>query len=335
MKTATLAKKKIVSILLAMGMLVGVLAGCASNPQSSAAAPPSAVSSVATEKKTLIGVASNNFNDKWQTYMLDAIREEAKKYPNYEFVFADGNEDASKQIGQVEDFISSGVDGIILVAVNTDTASPMTTACKDAGIPLITVNRLLANQEDATAYVGSESIDGGIMAAELAFELVNGTGNVAVLMGPAGNEGAVKRTEGYKQVQQESYPDISFVAEEIGNWNRDEGMVITENWLQSGLQFDIILANNDEMAIGAILALEGQGVREDYIVVGIDATIDALEFMKEGRLDATIYQSAQGQGAGAVDAMVKAIDGTLTEDRIWIPYEPVTPDKVDEYIAKW
>lgn len=292
------------------------------------------VSAAAAAEKIQIGVASNNFNDKWQTYMLDAIRTQAKKYPNYEFIFADGNEDAGKQIGQVEDFITSGVKGIILVAVNTDTASPMTKACKAAKIPLVTVNRLLANQDDATAYVGSDSIEAGKMAAETVFKKTGGKGKVAVLMGPAGNEAAVKRTEGYHVVAKK-YPGIKFVAEEIGNWNRDEAIRITENWLQSGLDFDVILSNNDEMAIGAILALEGQGVRSKYVVAGVDATLDALEFMKAGRLDVTVYQSAAGQGAGAVDTMVKAVGGTLKEKMVWIDFEPVTPDKVDEYIARW
>lgn len=291
-------------------------------------------SSACAAGKIQIGVASNNFNDKWQTYMLDAIREQAKKYPKYEFIFADGNEDAGKQIGQVEDFISSGVKGVILVAVNTDTASPMTKACKDAKIPLVTVNRLLSNQGEAAAYVGSDSIEAGKMAAETVFKKTGGKGSVAVLMGPAGNEAAIKRTEGYHEVAKK-YPGIKFAAEEIGNWNRDEGMKITENWLQSGLKFDIILSNNDEMAIGAILALEGQGVRDKYVVAGVDATLDALEFMKAGRLDVTVYQSANGQGAGAVDTIVKAIEGTLKEKMVWIDFEPVTPDKVDEYIAKW
>jgi len=285
-------------------------------------------------EKIQIGVASNNFNDKWQTYMLDAIREQAKKYPNYEFIFADGNEDAGKQIGQVEDFISSGVKGIVLVAVNTDTATPMTKACKSAKIPMVTVNRLLSNQEDATAYVGSNSVEAGKMAAETVFKKTGGKGKVAVLMGPAGNEAAIKRTEGYHEVAKR-YPEIKFVAEEIGNWNRDEGMRITENWLQSGLDFDIILSNNDEMAIGAILALEGQRIRDKFVVAGVDATLDALEFMKAGRLDVTVYQSANGQGSAAADAIVQAVEGKLKKNMIWIDFEPVTPDRVDEYIAKW
>lgn len=287
----------------------------------------------AAEKKQ-IGVAITNFNDKWLSYLVDAMRQQAKQYPDYEFIFADGNEDAGKQIGQVEDFISSGVKGVVLIAVNTDTAAPMTKACKDAKVPLVTVNRLLANQDDAVAYVGSDSMEAGVMEAEAVFKKTGGKGRVAVLYGVPGNESAVKRTAGYHQVAKK-YPGVKFVAEEIGNYYREEGMKITENWLQSGLDFDIILSNNDEMAIGAILALEGQGARGKYIVAGVDATPDALQFMKEGRLDVTVFQDAKGQGTAAVDTVIKAVEGNLKEKIVWVPYEPVTPDRVDEYIAKW
>lgn len=314
-------RKKVICIIMALGLLAGLVTG--NHVQ---------IAEAAQKKK--IGVAVTNFNDKWLSYLVDAMRNQAKKYPNYELIFADGNEDVGKQIGQVEDFISNGVDGVILIAVNTDTAGPMTRACKAAKIPLITVNRMLANQNEATAYVGSDSIQSGVLEAEAVFKKVNGKGKVAVLHGVAGNESAVKRTEGYHQVAKK-YPGIKFVAEEIGNYYREEGMKVTENWLQSGLDFDIILSNNDEMAIGAILALEGQGVRNKYTVAGIDATPDALEFMKAGRLDITVFQNAKGQGAAAVDTMVSALEGKLTKKVVWIDYEAVTPDKVDQYIAKW
>lgn len=90
--------------------------------------------------KIRIGVASNNFNIKWQTYILDAIKRQSKKYPKYEFIYADAGDDSSKQISQMEDFISVGVRGIVLIAVNTEIASPMTKACREAKIPLVTVN---------------------------------------------------------------------------------------------------------------------------------------------------------------------------------------------------
>lgn len=309
-------RKKVFCVITVLGLLVLLATGCFA------------------AEKIRIGVASNNFNSKWQTYILNAIEKQAKKYPKYEFIYADANDDSSKQIGQVEDFISSGVKGIILVAVNTETASPMTKACREAKIPLVTVNHLLSNQNEAAAYVGSESSQSGTMQAETVFKKADGKGKVAVIMGPAGNEATIVRTDAYHKVAK-NYPNIKFVAEAIGNWNRDEAIRITETWLQSGLDFDIILSNNDEMAIGAVLALEAFNVRKKFLVAGIDATPDALEFMKAGRLDITIFQSANGQGAGAVNTIVKAVEGTLKEKFIWIDHEVVTPDKVNEYLAKW
>lgn len=286
------------------------------------------------QEKIRIGVAIDNFNNKWQTYILDAIREQSALYPKYEFIYVDANDDMGKQIGQVEDLITSGVKGIILLTVSTEAAHPITKACRDAKIPLVTVNHLLSNQNEATAYIGSQSIESGVMEAEMLFKKMKGKGQVAILMGPPGHEATVARTEGYMQVAKK-YPGIKFVAEEFGHWSRTEGIRIVENWIQGGLVFDAVLSNNDEMAIGAVLAMEGLGVRKKYIVAGIDATPDALEFMKAGRLDITVFQSARGQGKASVDTIVKAMEGTLKEKWIWIPFEPVTPENAGEYMAKW
>lgn len=310
-------KKRIISVLLLSVFFMSITAACCF-----------------AQEKVRIGVAIDNFNNKWQTYILDAIREQSALYPKYEFVYVDANDDVGKQIGQVEDLITSGVKGIILLAVSTETAHPMTKACRDAKIPLVTVNHLLSNQEEATAYIGSQSIESGIMEAEMLFKKMNGKGKIAILMGPPGHEATVARTEGYMQVAKK-YPGIEFVAKEFGHWSRTEGMRIVEDWLQGGLKFDAVLSNNDEMAIGAILALEAHGVRNKYIVAGIDATPDALEFMKAGRLDITVFQSARGQGKASVDTIVKAVEGTLKEKWIWIPFEPVTPKNAEEYMAKW
>jgi len=358
-------RKRMLGLMLSLAMITGLLLGCGGGGSSeentntdtdTSATDTSAEASENTEStettdsttpdepqsasgdKVKIGVACNNFNDKWQVYMRETMATYAEEnYPEYEFIFADGTEDINKQTGQVEDFISSGCQAIVLVAVNTDAAGSITQACKDADIPLVTVNRLLSNQEDATAYVGSESIEAGIMQAEYMFEQMGGKGNVAILQGLAGNEATVERTNGVKQVA-EKYPDINIVVEDIANWNRDEAMIIVEGWIQSGTQIDAILSNNDEMAIGAVLALQDAGKREGddkVLVAGVDATIDALEYMKNGDLDMTVFQSPFGQAETAVDVVIQAVKGEQVEPYNWVDYEPVTPDKVDEYIAKW
>lgn len=347
--------KKILAIVLSAGLALASLTACSSGePEASNAEqtqqaeenketeeaktteekPAEGGEAAASGEKIKIGVAICNYKDTFQVYMRDAMIEQTANYPNYEFIFADGNEDVGKQIAQVEDFITAGCKGVIIVPVNVDTAGPMVSACKDAGVPVVTVNRLMQDQENVGPYVGSESIQAGIMQAEAVFEKLGGKGNVVVLTGPAGSENTVMRTQGVHQVAEEKYPDIKFVGEEIGNWNRDEGIRIVETWIQSGVTFDAVLANNDEMAMGATISLEAAGIRDKVIVAGIDATPDALEFMKEGRLDVTVFQDAKGQGRGGIDAIVKAVEGTAQENMIWIPFELVTPDKADEYMSK-
>lgn len=288
------------------------------------------------KEKVVIGWALSNFDDKWLSYMLNAAQEKAKELSDVaDVIFVDAGDDPAKQLAQVESFIAQGVDVIVVIPVNTDATEPITNAAKEAGIPLISVNRYMKNQEDATAYVGSESIKAGIMQMEYVGELLGGEGRIAILRGGDGHEASVNRTLGNKQVIAERFPGIEVVAELTGNWSRARGMEITENWIQSGLQFDAIVANNDEMAIGAIMALTEAGLIDKVVVAGIDATPDALEYMKNGTLAVTVFQNARGQGAGSVEAAYRLAIGETIEREVWIPYELVTPELVDEYIAKW
>lgn len=124
------------------------------------------------------------------------------------------------------------------------------------------------------------------------------------------------------------------ISEASGQWDRAKGMQIAENWLQKG-GIDAIVANNDEMAIGALLAAESMGIAdEDILIAGIDATPDALEYLGKG-LDVTVFQSAMGQGYGGAEAAYRILKGETLEKMQWIPYELVTVDQKDEYLARW
>jgi inositol transport system substrate-binding protein len=116
---------------------------------------------------------------------------------------------------------------------------------------------------------------------------------------------------------------------------RTEGNNLMTNWLTADLEFDAVIANNDEMAIGAIQALKAAGRDMDSVIIaGIDATADALAAMQAGDLDVTVFQNGAAQGKGAVDAMVKLIKGEEVEQKIWIPFELVTPDNMQAYIER-
>lgn len=324
-----MVRSKLVALGLALVMILS-LVGCGQQ-----AAPSKSGESAPATKKVVIGFSLANFDDKWLSYMLNAAQAQAKMYPDAEVIFVDAKNDSAKQMSQVESFIAQKVDAMVINPVNTDATEPLTKAAKAANIPLISVNRFFKNQDEATAYVGSESIQSGILQMQYAGEKMGGKGNIVILRGGDGHEASVNRTEGNKKVIREKYPDIKIVAEQNGNWDRAKAMSITENWIQSGIKFDAVIANNDEMAIGAIIALKEAKLMDKVFVAGIDATPDALQFMKEGTLKATVFQNAKGQGAGSIEAAYKVAKGEKIDKNVFIPFELVPPDKIDEYIAKW
>lgn len=282
--------------------------------------------------KKVIGVSLQNFSDEFRTYIIDAMKEEQKKHPDIEFVYADAQNDSSTQKGDIENFIARNVDAIIFTPVDTVAAMDIVNIVTDADIPLIVLNQTFDGAEEAAAYVGSESIESGILQMEEVAKLLNGKGNIAIMDGTLGHEAQIKRTEGNMQIIKE-HPDMKVVKQGSANWSRPEGMELMENWMQSN-RIDAVVANNDEMAIGAIMALEAEGKLKDTVVAGIDATPAALDMIKEGKLKVTVFQDAAGQGKASIETAVKAANKEEVEDAI-IPYQLVTPKNVDEFAAKY
>lgn len=280
-----------------------------------------------------IGYAINNMNDTFQTYIVDAAKAKAEEY-GYKIEIQDSQEDVVRQQDQVKAMIDKGVDALIVVPVDTSAMEPITNAALEAGIPLVYVNRNPFGDgevPDGVYYVGSQEIIAGQLQAEYLVELMGEEGGVAILMGILSNEGAVKRTEGNESVLSK-YPGIQILAKESGNWQKDQGMSITENWITAyGDKLKAILSNNDEMAIGALNALEAAG-RNDVIVMGVDAIPDAVQLVAEGKLAATVLQDANGQGEGAVNVVHKVLKGEKTEKVTWIEFKLVTKENVEEYL---
>jgi len=107
------------------------------------------------------------------------------------------------------------------------------------------------------------------------------------------------------------------------------------NWLSAGISFDAVIANADEMAIGAIQAMQSAGLRKkDYIVGSIDGSRDGLELMKQGYLDVTVFQDAAGQGAGALDTALMLARGKKTDRTIWVPLQLITPTNMAEFVGR-
>jgi inositol transport system substrate-binding protein len=283
--------------------------------------------------KKVIGISLQNFSDEFRTYMIDAMKEEQKKYPDVEFIYSDAQNDSSKQMNQIENFITQKVDAIIFTPVDTVAAVDILAKVNASGIPIIVSNQTFDGANKATAYVGSKSIESGLMQMEEVEKLLNGKGNIAIMDGQMGHEAQIKRTEGNKQIIAK-HPDMKVVLENTAEWNREKGLNLMENWLQSGKEIDAVVANNDEMAIGAIMALKEKGKLKDILVAGVDATPAALKLVKEGSLKVTVFQDAVGQGKASIDTAVKAANGEKVKSVI-VPYQLVTSKNVDEFIAKY
>lgn len=289
-----------------------------------------------TSEKKVIGALICDFSDQFQVYMMDGMKAAAEKYAaeNIEFVYQDAKYDANTQMSQMENLISQNVDAIIVMPVDAKASVPMVKQAVDAKIPVISVNRKLENQEDAVTYAGSDSVESGEILMQHMAELLGGKGNIVVLQGTMGHEPQILRQQGIMNILAK-YPDIKMIAEQSADWYRDKGMSVAENWFQSNMEIDAVVAHNDEMAIGALMAAKDAGVADKILIAGIDATPEALEFVEKGELAFTVFQYAKGQGAAAVDAAATVVKGGTVEKEIMIPYELVTKDKVEEYRAKY
>ena len=294
---------------------------------------------IATSAQAItIGFSVARFDDNFLTVMRnDAVRraEEA----GHTMQVDDAKDDVGTQLSQVQNYIASGVDAIIVNAVDTDTTEAMTKAAEGAGVPLVYVNRQpidLDNLGATTTFVGSnEKWSGTLEAFEMCIQ-AGGVGKAVMLMGQLSNEAARSRSEDVREVVKLSMCNgIEIIEEQTANWSRVEANDLMTNWLTAGLEFNIVFANNDEMAIGAIQALKSAGVSmDDVIIGGVDATEDALNAMMAGDLDVTVFQNAAAQGAGAVDAAATLAGGGSLPNFVVIPFELVTMANIDNYIGQ-
>lgn len=297
-----------------------------------------AVATVAGAQDTFkIGYACNNFNDTFQT-VIEGYAAAFAEDNGIEFVYADGRDDEMKQMSDIENFIADGVDALVVVAVNPQGVDPIIDKAAEAGIPLVFVNRNPFSADDGSDipdgvyYVGSNEIDAGMYQAQYVADKVGKDAECGyvILMGQLSNTATPLRTEGNKKVFDE-LAGYKFLAEQTGNWQRDQGMSITENWITSfGDELCAVMANNDEMALGAVEALEAAGMKDKVVVAGVDLIDDAVVAIEEGRLDCSVKQDGKGQGEGAMGVALAALKGEEVEKLTVVPFVPVSIDNVAE-----
>lgn len=290
-----------------------------------------------------IGVSMAKFDDNFLTVLRNGIQAQADA-AGLAVQIEDAQDDVAKQLDQINNFIASGVTAIIVNPVDTSATQAMSDAAAAANIPLVYVNRQPINVDtlpDNQAFVASNEVDSGTLetialcdnwAAEGKTEV-----NVYVMQGQLSNQAAVQRTADIHDVMGDGRckVKINIIDEQTANWSRDEAQNLMTNWLSAGTAFDGVIANNDEMAIGAIQAMKAANIDMKTVQVGgVDATQDALAAMQAGDLDVTVFQNAAAQGGGALDAAVKLSKGEAVDQKVYVPFELVTPANVADYAAK-
>ncbi|BDT68414.1 ribose import binding protein RbsB [Comamonadaceae bacterium OS-1] len=276
--------------------------------------------------------------DTFLTILKDGVVDAGKK-SGATVQVEDAQNDVGKQLSQIQNLIAQKVDAIIVNPVDTDVTPKITKMVTDAKIPLVYVNRKpvdFAKLPAGVAFVASDEVVSGTLQTQEVCRLLKGKGDIVVLMGELSNEAARTRTKDIEDVLATSAcSGIKILDKREGKWDRTQGQDITTNWLSTGLKFDAIIANNDEMAIGAINALKASKKwTPASLVAGIDATPDALASMKAGDLKVTVFQNAAGQGSGAMDAALKLSKKQAVERFVNVPFELVTPANLAKYSGK-
>lgn len=334
-------KKKLLSVVLVLSVLGTMLVGCSSSTSSeetttttTEASDDVAEETTASEDWT-IG-CTVYYMSEFITLMTEGMEARADELGT-DIVILNAENDAANQITQVENLIAQQVDVIIIAAVDSDAIVPAIEMCEEAGIPLVGVNMLFNTDEDYY-YVGPDDVLAGELEMQNAIDAIGGSGNIVILEGPIGQSAQIQRLEGNENILANYEDEITVLAQQTANWSREEALAIMENWLEaySG-EIDAVVAHNDEMALGAIQAIEAAGLTGEIVVTAVDAIEDGCNAVVEGTLLGTVYQDAVVEGADSVTLAYNVLTGEVTEkeltyiDMTWIDSSNAEDLLVDVY----
>jgi ribose transport system substrate-binding protein len=274
-----------------------------------------------------IGLSISTLNNPFFVTLRNGAQEAAKK-EGAELIVADAQNDAATQQDDVQNFVTQQVDAILVNPVDSEAVVPAVEAANQADIPVIALDRGASGGEIAT-LIASDNVEGGRIAGRELIELV-GSGPVAQLEGIPGASPTRDRGQGFEEVMN-GQDAVELVASQTANFDRAEGLNVTENILQSNPEIKGIFAQNDEMALGAVRAL-GNRAGTDVKIVGFDAIEDALNAIQDGKMNATVAQQPDRIGSLGVENAIKVIDGESVPENIPVEVKLVTQENVSEFL---
>jgi ABC-type sugar transport system substrate-binding protein len=277
-----------------------------------------------------LGWSLPNLGFPFFVHMQKQLRDEAGKIGGITLIETDGQNQTPKQTADVEAAIVQGVDGIIISPLDAVAMAPALQQAVDAGIPVVTIDRRVEGVPGILAHVGADNVKGGEAQGTLITQLFPDGAKIVNLQGQPGASPAIDRNKGVHNVLDSMADKYEFVAEQTANFQREEGASVTEAIL-AGLSSppDVIVAANDDMALGALQVTKEQNL--NIPIIGFDALPEALASVRDGGLAATIEQFPGGQSRGALNAMVEYLrNKTEPEKVILLTPVAITKDNIDQ-----
>ncbi len=341
--------KRFFALMLSAAMCLS-LAACGGNQaaDTSTSGDTQTAESTQSGEKLKVGVCIYKFDDAFMTTYRNALQAQLEE-KGYEVTVVDGNNDQAKQTEQINTFITQGVDALIINPVMTSAADSIIASVKQADIPTVIINREPTADQMAAyeklVYVGCDAAQSGTFQGELILETenkgdINGDGKISYIMiqGDPENIDAKLRTEYSVKALTDAGMTVEQLDLQRGDWARNKGQEIAQNDLAKfGDQIEVVFCNNDDMAIGALQAIQAAGrtVNEDIYLVGVDALDAALNEVVAGNMTGTVLNDANGQATQAVASMEDLLGGktfAAGEQSIYVDYVKVTPENAQEYI---
>ena len=262
-----------------------------------------AMASCSTDKPLTIAISLPALSFPFFVHMQKQLEAEATAIGNITLIESDGQNQVPKQTADVEAAVTQGVDAIVISPLDVAAMAPALQAAVDAGIPVVTIDRRVNGVNGILAHVGADNVLGGEAQGNAVLQWFPDGANVFYLQGQPGAGPAIDRNQGLHNVLDPVADKYPFVFEQTANFNRDQGLSVTESGL-AGLSAppDVIVAANDDMALGALQAVQAANLQ--IKIIGFDALPEALQSIRDGALAGTIEQFPGGQSRTAMDIAV-------------------------------
>ncbi len=274
-------------------------------------------------EQIVIGLAVPSLSHPFFIYLRDHVMDEAGAL-GVKVIVADAQDSAARQMSVVENFIVRDVDGVLMSPIGADALVPAVEALNKAAIPVATVDRKV-NGGRVLAHVGADNVEGGRVAARYIIDRLAGKGRVIQIEGTPGASPAIDRKKGFEEVI--GGTDIEIIASQSGDFGRARGQSVMENLLQAHRDFQAVYAANDEMILGAVEAMEAHGVDPTTVVtIGYDAIPDALTYIRNGKLNATVEQYPGQQARRALRILVEHVRSGAAPESAEVYIQPVAID---------